>query len=125
MNLKIEYRLTKPFQWWTHNWWVLGEKGALHLHITEYDEEFEKNHGMRQQGGVENHYRTPPDYMKGDAPSHNHCWILEAPCWHDGTSSWAEEYWIPFWLSHKNDHRAIFDLLERHYKERFEDGKNE
>jgi hypothetical protein len=70
-------------------------------------------------GGLETHYRSPPDYMGNSAPSHDHCHILKSPCWHDGTSLYASERLIPEWLADRHNHDAIFEMLKREYREKF------
>ena len=88
-----------------HTWIVIGSKGALHLHITDLM-------GVaRYSAGIEVHYRTLPDYMAHEPPSHKHCDILGAPCWHDGSSLAAEETWIPRWLAAPHDHDGMFAAL--------------
>ena len=70
-------------------------------------------------GGLETHYRSPPDYMGNSAPSHDHCHILKSPCWHDGTSRYASERLIPEWLADRHNHDAIFEMLKREYRKKF------
>ena len=63
-------------------------------------------------GGIEYHYREPPEHMQDEAPSHDHCWLLKAPCWHDGSSTLVTDFWIPRWLEAPNDHVRMFKLME-------------
>ncbi len=65
-----------------HLWLLKGELGAIHIsaRLTEW----QGRHDWI--GGIECHNASPPEYMNPDTPSHEHCWILDAPCWHDGTS---------------------------------------
>lgn len=95
----------------THIWSVVGEAGGLHLWITVG--------GTRPYGGVEIHYRTPPDYMSDKEPSQEHCWLLDGPCWHDGSSLYAEEVWIPRWLANPDDHDWMLAFLSVEYRKRF------
>jgi len=46
----------------------------------------------KPSGGIELHYQIPPDYMDDQAPSHQDCWLLNSPCWHDGSSLAIEPY---------------------------------
>lgn len=71
---------------------------------------------FRYIGGVENHYATPPDYMKNDPCSNEFCWLLGKPCWHDGSSLLAEDKYIPIWASRTEDGAKgiIFNMLENH-----------
>ena len=79
-----------------HTWTTITAGGALHLHITDYGANWQDKEyfSERFSGGVEVHYRTPPEYMKDDAPSQDKCWLLKCPCWHDGSSNWAMEIWV-------------------------------
>lgn len=91
-----------------HMWTCVGRHGAVHLHVSgPFD--------SRYSGGFEIHYRVPPDSMKDEAPSHEDCWLLHGACWHDGTSLYASEVLIPFWLSDRHDHERMFELLQREY----------
>lgn len=102
---------------WT--WLVVGRKGAVHFHVSDCGKENGEKYGQRYSGGLEIHYREPPSYMADHAPSQNRCWVLKCPCWHDGTSLYASERVIPFWLSAPDDHERIFRFLEHEYMERF------
>ena len=102
-----------------HTWSCVGEWGGLHVHIVDSGEEYEKKYGERHNGGIEIHYRAAPDYMRGDAPSQDKCWLLGCPCWHDGSSLQASEFWIPFWVQDKDNHKGMFNLLEGEMANRF------
>lgn len=97
-----------------HTWVVVGAKGALHLHIRE-----SHTQGVRTYGGLEIHYRQPPSYMEHDAPSQDNCWALGGPCWHDGSSTYAEERWIPLWQAAPHDHDGMFQRLKVEYERQF------
>lgn len=111
-----EYKYTQQFGTPRHCWTCIGSKGALHLHISgphKYD-------GRENWGcGLETHYRQPPEYMVDDAPSHEKCWLIGVPCWHDGTSLYAEEHYLPLWLSNPHGHDAMFEHLQGEYRSRF------
>lgn len=98
-----------------HDWVCIGARGAIHLHISG-------PHGFdgreNWSTGLEMHSRTPPEYMQDDAP-HDDCWVLKCPCWHDGTSLYAEEFYLPRWMASPHDHGGMFRLLEGEYRERF------
>lgn len=111
----FETRWGKP----NHTWTALGAQGALHLHITDNGEEHAQKYGDRYIGGIEVHYRTPPEYMADDPPSQDECWLLKCPCWHDGSSLQASEIWIPRWLSDPDDHVSMFEYLTRDAVGRF------
>jgi hypothetical protein len=57
--------------------------------------------------------------MAEQAPSQDKCWLLHCPCWHDGTSLYASETVIPFWLVAPHDHERMFQFLIREYEDRF------
>lgn len=114
-----EYKYQNRFNNQQHTWTCIGRHGALHLHITNY-----KSAG-EVQGGLEIHCRTPPDHMRDDAPSHEKCWLLGQPCWHDGTSLYVSETVIPYWLSDPHNHDRMFEFLQHELRERTqqEDGR--
>jgi hypothetical protein len=102
-----------------HVWICIGVAGALHLHISEIKQRPGEPEDWKYSGGIEVHYRAPPDYMSEDAPSHDRCWLLKAPCWHDGSSLQATEAWIPLWRASPNDHDHMFALLRGEMGRRF------
>lgn len=118
---KKEYKMTYPYGDKPHHCWsIVGRHGAVHLHISSY----ELNGAVYFSGGLEFHHRAPPDYMRDDCPSHNKCWLLEQPCWHDRTSLYVSEKIIPM-IEHalrsdrgmdEADHRTIFSVLESEMK---------
>lgn len=95
---------------------VCGREGSIDFHV--FDKPFDERSGERI-GGVEFHHRTPLDYMDANKPSHECCWTMldKGPCWHDGTSLWASEYWIP--LLEQGGEEAVFRRLEQQYTETF------
>jgi hypothetical protein len=102
---EYEYRFGHP----QHTWSVVGACGGLHLHIMDYGAD--AKYGEQFQGGIEIHYRQPPDYMCDQAPSHDECWLLKQPCWHDGSSLQVSEYWIPLWRVDPTNHVRMFEML--------------
>jgi len=105
---KYEYRYYNPYgAKFKHSYELVGRLGALNLHISE--------HSGSLSAGLEFHH-TKPIHGK-DRPSHQHCWLLGAPCWHDGTSLYAEEYFIPH-FDGKN-HSILFKLLTQEANKRF------
>lgn len=99
---------------------VAGKEGAIDFHVM--DSPFESGGKI---GGVEFHMRTPPDYMDPSKPSHETCWAMldKGPCWHDGTSLWASEYWIP--MLDEMGEEYVFGELEREYRKRMGEGADE
>ena len=119
MKYRNEYRYHCPFGHPKHIYICRGRHGAMHFHITDLGEVHAKKYGHRYSSGLEAHHRTPPSYMDDRAPSHEECWVIGGPCWHDGTSLYAEESLLPFWLQDPHDHERMFRLLEREYEDRF------
>lgn len=120
MKFRCKYEYSNQFESPNHVWTCIGALGAIHFHVTDMGEKHGEQYGNRYSGGLETHYRSPPDYMKDHAPSHDKCWLLQCPCWHDGTSLYASETLIPMWLAAPNDHERMFRMLEREYVDRFE-----
>jgi hypothetical protein len=102
-----------------HSWELVGRCGGLHLHIQDSGDEHAAKYGDRYSGGLEIHYRQPPDFMRDNAPSHSPCWLLHCPCWHDGTSLYVSERIIPMWNGGRMTPDEMFRFLEREADERF------
>lgn len=74
-----------------HIWSVVGPAGGVHIWAQAAPDGFTWED--RYYGGVEVHSRTP---MYGDGPPHHEkCWLLDAPCWRDGSSLWFSENVAP------------------------------
>lgn len=96
----------------THLWSLANEDGGIHISasISEWSD------GAREWlGGCETHYAKCPDYMDPDKPSHEHCWVLGAPCWHDGSSLYFSENVAPYL---PNPWDASPHNMEPHHHER-------
>lgn len=122
MNPKFKYKYEKTLKYdgkcWDHNFCVLTYWGGVNLHIAEY---FDSNKILNYSCGLESHYRNPPEYMKYDAPSHEHCWLLKCPCWHDGTSLYAQEHFLPMFLN--TSHEVIFTALTQYCDEQVKESE--
>lgn len=107
------YNMVWKFDRYAHRYTVLGSKGALSLHISSYG-----NNG-EHTAGLEYHHREPID---GRAPDYARCWLLQGPCWHEGTSLYAEERFLPLHLRH-----APGDVLRalQHEAEKYFNGREE
>ncbi len=115
MKFRNKYEFSMEIHNPRHVWSVIGRHLAIHLHISDLGNLLGKEACDRYSGGIEIHYRQPPDYMKDDAPSNDRCWLLKAPCWHDGSSLQVTERWIPHWLELRgapDEHERMFALLE-------------
>ena len=110
---RCEYKYTVQYGAPLHIWSVVGAKGGMHLSIRDGGED---NRHRRYSGGIEQHSRTP---TSDTAPTHDKCWLLGGPCWHDGSSLAAIERWIPLWEVAPHDHDRMFRLLEAEADERF------
>ena len=122
MRFRCEYKYHKPFTSPRHSWTIIGALGGIHVHISVYAKEGGR---VEHSGGIEVHYRTPPDYMRKNAPSQDKCWLIGCPCWHDGSSLYVSERVIPFWECAPHDHERMFKFLESEYVSRFEGGSDE
>jgi hypothetical protein len=109
-----KYTWEKPFGSVRHTWELVSERGGIHFHATINDK-------YGSSCGLEIHYRNPPDYLCGHAPSQLNCWLLKCMCWHDGTTLYAEETLWPIFsaMLKKGDHESIFRFLEQEADQRF------
>lgn len=110
---RYSYELKTRFGHWEHVYLLVGARGAIHFHVTDYGKDGEHNKAFvdRYSGGIEVHYRTPPDPECGP-PDHDKCEFLGgSPCWHDGSSMQAKERLIPFWSRDPSNHEAMFRYL--------------
>jgi len=85
---------------WNHSYELVGAKGGVHLHVNG---PHQTPSGEHWSSGLEYHSRTAWDDVP---PHHTECWLLKCPCWHDGTSLYAEEYYLPMVIA--GEHRRIF-----------------
>lgn len=101
---------------WDHSWEITGWRGGIHVHIRPY-----KSSGglIEHSAGLEVHYAFPPESMKDRAPDHQRCWLIERPCWHDGTSLFAQEQLVPLFLADAHDSifSEMFRWAETHLEE--------
>ncbi len=112
---RCKYEYTFRYGDVVHTWSVVGVKGVVHLHITASTDR------SPAHGGIEIHYRQPPDCMKDQPPTHDNCWLLNQPCWHDGSSLQVEETWIPLWNNLGDDHDAMLERLASYADGQFEE----
>ena len=94
-------------------WAVVGEHGAVEFHC--FNRVLPESRW--RVGGFEEHLRKPQHYRGAQSePDHDYCELLDGPCWHDGTSLWASEYWIP--LYEREGEEAVWRRLEQEYARR-------
>lgn len=67
-------------------------------------------------GGVEEHRKAPADYQEGEQPSHDKCWLIDCPCWHDGSSLYADVF---FPILKFEGEEGVYRQLELEYRNRF------
>lgn len=116
-----KYTWARRGDWVIHRWELVGPYGAMHFSAQVHD----ASSGERYEAscGLETHYATAPEYMRGQAPSQTDCPLTGGWCWHDGTSLYASEtLWPEFeqYLAAGN-HDAVFRTLEYEATRRFED----
>lgn len=76
-----------------HVWFAKNEQGAVHIwaRLCTYPA---GNYPPEWIGGIECHWAKCPDntgWFNPDEPSQSECWLLKAPCWHDGSSLYFNE----------------------------------
>lgn len=78
----------------TYQWSITGSRGGIHVHGWWSESSFRSD----WLGGIEGHSPTRREY-DSEEPSHEHCWLLHGPCWHDGSSLQFNEQ-IAYMLPH-------------------------
>ena len=116
---KYEYKMSPCGESLDHTWSVVGDRGGIHLNLRLDSSSTSRGGVPSYIGGIEVHYRTPPEYMKDDPPSHDHCWLLDAPCWHEGFSLQVVEIWGPRVHRNPQDHMGMFRSLAESADDRF------
>lgn len=102
----------------THTWCLNGPRGGIHVDAWEAPMSFGDERWM---GGIEGHSPTPREYDSA-APSHEHCWLLQGPCWHDGSSLQFSEQIAPY-LTHpgkpfpESDHLHVLCVMMSRYNQ--------
>lgn len=91
---------------WRMSYDVIGAAGAVSLNVSGPHHYGGEDH---YSAGLECHWRSPPAYMCDRPPSHDECHVLKCPCWHDGTSLYAQERFLPLVL--RGEHEVVFALL--------------
>jgi hypothetical protein len=106
-----KYTWQKRFGSVRHQWQLIGPDGGIHFHASLDDK-------YPPSCGLEIHYLKK---QGDDAPSQVPCWLLHAPCWHDGTSLYANDHLWPMIEGYLRgaEHDQIFRILEREADSRF------
>jgi hypothetical protein len=76
-------------------WAVKGPRGGVHVWAQRVSEKAAQISGTRYYGGIEVHRATPAEYDDPAKPSHDECWLIGKPCWHDGSSLQFSEQVLP------------------------------
>jgi hypothetical protein len=101
----------------TYTWQVVGPVGGVHFHVSIHDE------GKYEPScGLEYHHSARAGMYGDQAPHHLNCQVIGEPCWHDGTSLYANENLWPMIEGYMRrcEHKQIFRILEGEYVRRFE-----
>lgn len=77
-----------------HIWTLKGPNGAIHVWAAEHSKDLASRFSERYYGGVETHSPTQL-YGSDTQSSHENCWLLGGPCYHDGTSLYFSENIAP------------------------------
>mgnify|MGYP001580033279 FL=1 len=121
-KLRFKYVYAPRFGSHSHVWQCIGGQGAVHLHISGPHHYDNLDHWS---AGIEFHSRFPRNGQEHDAPSHDMCEVLKAPCWHDGSSLYASEHYLPIWVASPHGHEALFQNLANEYRKFFMRDKEE
>ena len=106
---------------WNESYELVGCKGGLHFHVVDLGAEHGEKYGQRFSCGLEMHSRTP--LYGDDPPSHDECWLLKCPCWHDGTSLYAQKTLLP--MQQKMTMDGFFAVLAGEADEHFNREQNQ
>ena len=104
-------RQFNEFGRWYYYYEVVGEHGAVRLHLSKHDD------ARGWIGGIETHYLRRPEYMEPQPPHHRCCLLLDQPCWHDGSSLAADAYVV---YHEAGEVELIFQKLVEHADDRFD-----
>lgn len=109
-----KYTYSNPFGSPRHHWELVGPEGGIHFHAST-------TKGVGTSCGLEFHHAARANYDPERAPDHVKCPLIGEPCWHDGTSLYAEETIWPMVepMLRSGDHETIFRFLEQEYDSHF------
>ena len=89
-------------------WSCKGEKGGVHIWAQFTEEPI---CGEKCYGGIEVHYPFKPYDFAPDEPHHDKCWLLDGPCWHDGSSLYFSERIQPMVESYEDEPEKIIEFI--------------
>lgn len=115
-GLAWEYRIVVRGGRENHFWGLIGNRGGIHVHAWESSSSWRDERWM---GGIERHSATRRDY-DSESPSHDHCWLIGKPCWHDGSSLQFSEQVAPYLPQpgrsfEDNDHLDVLRVMISRY----------
>jgi hypothetical protein len=95
------------FSEYRHIFAVRKPGAAIHFWV-------EKAFGDRPFGGVELHTSPNPNAASPVSAGRGDCWLLKGPCHHDGSSSMANEKFIPMFrrCNESGDFDQVYRELE-------------
>jgi hypothetical protein len=107
----------------THMWTLSNADGAVHIHGWMHES---PSYGREWLGGIEIH---SPKQLYGSEPAdptQKHCWLLDGPCWHDGSSLYFSEHLAPLLERYASDdvfpshvHEWMLGALLSWHRDRF------
>ena len=89
--MTVKYELTEGNR---HLWSYADERGGVHIWAQYRDDEISRKYNWLWTGGVERHSPVRGEYDSAE-PSHDECWLIGKPCWHDGSSLYFSENIAP------------------------------
>lgn len=115
---RCTYRMYWRFDQWAWSYELIARDGGLHLHVSTYAIDGKTEYSA----GLEMHSRTPPAGAN-IPPSFDECWLLKAPCWHEGTSVYAMDHFLPIHL--RGDPERVLYALCMEADDRWPRGETE
>jgi hypothetical protein len=105
-----------------HIWFIKGAEGGIHVWAKRYPDDIAERLGERYFGGIECHSKEPT--YEGQTCSYDDCWLLNGPCFHDGSSLQFSEQIEPY-LPRNNEsmnpeNQLIHSILHDRYTSWFE-----
>lgn len=90
-------------------WSLKGPSGGVHVWAQFHENP--TSWGEKCYGGCEVHYPYSPYEHSGNEPHHEKCWLLNGPCWHDGSSLYFSENIQPMVESYEDEPEKITEYV--------------
>ena len=103
-----------------HTWSLVGDRGGIHVSAWVTPPLAGFYDYPRWMGGIEGHSPVWREY-DSEKPSHEHCWLLGGPCWHDGSSLQFSEQiapWLPppgEQMTERNHIDVLREMISRYH----------